>query len=228
MKRGFSIVLILVLGFTLLSCGKDRLTPQYQAVTVNELLKNKPVNFSYRIDDTSIDEYGKGPGKFPVFGKLFKAMAQVIANATIGPDGVELDPPPIVVDMTSMLKIDFNSIEVINIDQLNVSIRESKSQDNLKFLDKIEIYAKVNSPVDGLVVNEEGFVRLLYYDRKVDSLGCEEKCLVLNVDKINWKKLLQENPIILIKPHIVLNSVPLSTMRLAGSIAFRIKFNVGF
>jgi hypothetical protein len=74
----------------------------------------------------------------------------------------------------------------------------------------------------------DGYVRLLFFDRKIHSLGCEEKCLEFEQEKLNWKKIIAENKIISIKPKIVINSVPLSTMKLAGSVDFSVKFDIGF
>ena len=69
------------MGFS--SCGREKLTPIYHEVTINQLQNDKPINFSYKIDDTQIDEYAKNAGKFPLFGKLFKAIAVVLANTSI-------------------------------------------------------------------------------------------------------------------------------------------------
>ena len=71
----------------LFSCGRERLTPLYRPITINELKNDKPVNFSYQIDETQIDEYAKNAAKFPLFGKLFQAIARVVANTTISSQG---------------------------------------------------------------------------------------------------------------------------------------------
>ena len=229
MKLAHSPLYLMVILFALYSCSKESLKPQYQPITVNQLLKDQPVRFSYHLDDTPIEEYGKGAGKFPIFGKLFKAMVQSIANTKIVQNGgFEMNPDPIVVDLSDLLKIDFKTIDKISLDQLKVNIRDSKSKDNLKFVDKVEIFALLKEQMPGLGVNEDGYTRLLYFDRTQDKLGCEDKCLSLNVEKLDWKKLLQENPNILIKSKIFINSVPLTTMKLAGSVEFSVKFNVGF
>jgi predicted small lipoprotein YifL len=229
MKNKIKYTMFFVVLVSLVACGQtDKLVPLYNPVTVSQLTNNKPTKFTYQVDDTQIDEYGKIPGKFPVFGRFFKAIAKAMANATIGKDGVEMDLPTTVVDMSSLLKVDFETIDVISLDQLDIMVRDSKSKDTLKFLDKIEIYGKLKHPIDGLPVDENGFTRLLYYDRVDKSLGCNDKCLILKTEEVNWKKFLIDNPVLEIKPIIFVNSVPESTMKLAGSIQFSIKFNVGF
>lgn len=229
MKNSMKPLIILLLTLILFSCGKeDRLIPQYQARTLNQLTNSKPFTFSYDIDDTKIDEYGEKPGKFPIFGIFFKKIAKVLANASIDRDGVQLNLPGTTIDMSSLLKVDFKTVEFITLDYLDVIVRDSKSKDNLKFLDKIEILAKLNVPIDGLPVDENGFTRMLYYDRTEKGLGCDGKCLILKSEKVDWKKFLKDNPSLEIKPLITVNSVPDSTMKLAGSIKFSIKFNVGF
>jgi hypothetical protein len=215
--------------FSLASCGRsDRLVPLYKPVTVNQLTNNKPVKFSFQIDDTRIDEYGAGAGKFPVFGRLFKAIAKAMANATIGKDGIDINLPSVTIDLSTLLKADFSTIDYITLDQLDVNIRDPRSKDNLKFLDSIEIWAKLHRPIDGLPVDQDGYTRMLYFNRGEHTLSCGDKCLILRSEKVNWKKFLLDNPSLELKPIITINSVPDSTMKLAGSIEYSIKFNVGF
>jgi hypothetical protein len=227
-NSGYILLLVLVL-LASVSCGKEKLTPLYMPKTVNQLKNNQPLFFSYKIDDTQIDEYAKNAGKFPIFGKLFKAIAVVLANTTINNDGGhELDLNPIDVDLTSLNDIDLKYIDWIKLNYIKVEIRNSKSKDHLRFIDKIEIYAKLANPPSGAPMEADGYVRLLFFDRKIHSLGCEEKCLEFEQEKLNWKKIIAENKIISIKPKIVINSVPLSTMKLAGSVDFSVKFDIGF
>lgn len=229
MKKGTVLLLIIFAMSLLFSCGKEKLTPLYMPKTVNQLKNNQPLYFSYKIDDTQIDEYAKNAGKFPIFGKLFKAIAVVLANSTINNDGGhELDLEAIDVDFSSLKDLDLKYIDWIKLNFIKVEIRNSKSKDHLKFIDKIEIYARLANPPVGVPTEAGGYVRLLFFDRKIHSLGCEEKCLEFEQEKIDWKKIIAENKIISIKPKIVINSVPLSTMKLAGSIDFSVKFDVGF
>jgi len=224
-------LLTLIFIFSLTSClaPQEKLTLTHQVKTVNEMRKDAPILFSYQIDDTQIDEYAKNAGKFPIFGKLFKAVAVVLANSTINnSEGHELELDPLEVDFSSSSKVDFEFIEWIKLNSLLIQIRDSKVKDNLKFVDKIEIWAKLDEPTLGVPVDEMGYTRLLYFDRKIQSLGCSDKCLYLEQESIDWKKLLEENKKLMIKPKIVINSVPLSTMKLAGSVDFSVKFNLKF
>lgn len=226
MKK-FGIVLLLLIF--IFSCGKEKLTPLYDAKTINELKNNQPMYFSYQIDDTQIDEYAKNAGKFPIFGKLFQAIAVVLANSTINNEGGhELELGAIDVDLSLLADLDFNYLTWIKLNSLLIEIRNSKSKDSLKFIDKIEIYAKLNNS-SSLPVDEKGFTRLLYFDRKVQVLECEDKCLHLEQDVgVNWKEIMANNKVISIHPKIVINSVPLRSMKLAGSVDFSVKFDVGF
>lgn len=222
---------LLALAFLVLlsACGKETLTPAHQPKTINQLRNDQPLYFSYQIDDTQIDEYAKNAGKFPIFGKLFKAIAVVLANSTINNEGGhELDLDALDVDLSSMSDIDMNYIRWIKLDNLRIEIRDSKSKDNLRFIDKIEILAKLKTPPVGVQPDEKGYYRLLYFDVKQQSLGCDDKCLKLMQEKVDWKKIIAENQIITIKPKIVVNSVPRSSMKLAGSVEFSVKFDVGF
>jgi hypothetical protein len=213
----------------LISCGKETLTPQYSPKTINQLKNEQPMFFSYKIDDTQIDEYAKNTGKFPIFGKLFQAIAVVLANSTINNEGGhELELGSIDVDLNTLESLDFNYLSWIKLNNLKVEIRNSKSKDHLRFIDKIEIYAKLKNVPVGIPVDEKGYARLLYFDRKVQSLGCDDKCLTFEQESINWKELIAENKLISIHPKIVINSVPLNTMKLAGSVDFSVKFNLGF
>lgn len=229
MKKLMFLALSLIVVLGMVSCGKEKLTPLYLPKTVNQLKNNQPLYFSYKIDDTQIDEYAKNAGKFPIFGKLFKAIAVVLANTTINNEGGhELDLDAIDVDLSSLNEIDMKYIDWIKLNFIKVEIRNSKSKDHLRFIDKIEIYAKLANPPVGVPMEADGYVRLLFFDRKIHSLGCEEKCLEFEQENISWKKIIAENKIISIKPKIVINSVPLSTMKLAGSVDFSVKFDVGF
>ena len=213
----------------LFSCGKETLTPIYQPMTVNQLRSDEPIRFSYQIDDTQIDEYAKNAGKFPLFGKLFQAIAIVLANSTISSSGGHnLDLPPVDVDLSTLSSIDFTLVQGINLDNLMVNIRNAKSKDTLAFIDKIELLVKLDSPVPDLPVDAQGFSRLVYYDNTTDAPGCDGRCIKLHVADVDWKRILQTNKLVHIQPKLVINSVPVSSMKLAGAIDFSIKFNLGF
>ena len=198
-------------------------------MTINELRNDKPINFSYQIDETQIDEYAKNAGKFPLFGILFKAIAVVLANSTISNSkGHELDLDSVDIDLSSLSEIDFNLIQNIHFNSLLVSVRNAKKRDSLKFIYKLELFAKLDVPVEGMEVSKNGYTKIVYYDSSTDSLGCDGQCINFNIADIDWKKLLQTNKIVHLQPKLVINSVPESTMKLAGSIDFSVKFNVGF
>ena len=224
----FLILASSVLFFT--SCGKEKLTPLVKAITVNELRNDQPINFSFKVDPTAIDEYARGAGKFPVFGKLFQAIAFILANSKISSDGgYELPIKPIEVDLASVgSEIDFDYIEWIRLDSLLAQIETAKRKDSLEFIDKIEVYAVLDKNIPGVPVDESGMVRLVYFDKKLHNLECDGKCLNLRIEKINWKELIKNNTKIILQPKFVINSVPKSTMALAGSVSFSIKFKLGF
>jgi hypothetical protein len=229
MKSGINLFILLLIILLSTACGKEKLTPNFEPKTINQLKNDKPIYFSYKIDDTQIDEYAKNSGKFPIFGKLFQAIAVVLANSTISNEGGhELELGAIDVDLSTLSNIDINYVKWVKLDNLLIEIRNSKSKDNLRFIDKLEIYAKLKTPPPGIPVDEKGFSRLLFFDRKIQSLSCEDKCLTLEQEKLDWKALISENKIIAIHPKIIINSVPLSTMKLAGSVDFSIKFDLGF
>ena len=228
MKNRIKWAFVLLTALSLYSCGKDRLVPRYKPMTVNQLTNNKPMKFTYQIDDIQIDKFSTSAEKFPIFGKLFQAIARSMANAKLGKNGMEIDLPHVTVDLSQLLKADLSTVELINLQQLDVSVRNPQSKDSLIFLDKIEIWVKLHKPIDGLPMDEEGFTRMLYYDRADKTLSCNEKCLVIKSEHVNWKKFLQDNPSLEIKPLIKINAVPDTAMKLAGSIEYSIKFNVGF
>jgi hypothetical protein len=221
--------LILAVGLVAFSsCGREKLTPLYQAVTVNQLNNDQAVNFSYELEDTQIDEYAKDTKKFPLFGRLFQGIAVVLANASISSKGHELELPPVDVDLSSLTQVDFDMIQYINLDSLMVSVRNAKSRDSLEFVEKLEILIKLDSPVEGLPTDENGYAKILYFDSSKNSLRCDGRCIKFNIADVDWKKLLQKNKFVHIQPKLVINSVPKSTMKLAGSINFSVKFNLGF
>ena len=221
---------MLILGSIFLaSCGKKKLTPLVQIATVNELRNDQPIKFTYKIDSTEIEEYAQNTGKFPIFGKLFQAIAFVLANTTISSKGgVDLELDPVDVDLTSLGQINYDYIDWIKLDSLIALIDKAKKNDSLEFIDKIEIYAILDSKSKGITVNENGMARLVYFDKKLHTLECNGKCLNLKIERVNWKELLRTNPKMRLQPKITINSVPKSTMALAGSVSFSIKFNLGF
>lgn len=229
--RKYTVLTMVVMAMSLSSCGRQKLTPIYRPVTVNQLRNDRPVNFSYQIDDTQIDEYAKNSGKFPVFGKLFQAIAIVLANTKITTEGGkhELDLSAVDVDLSQALKsLDFSIVDYIKLDGLTLSVRDAKSLDSLDFIQKIEVYGRLDSPIEGLPVDSRGFSRLVYFDRAKDQVGCDGRCIKLNIESVNWKELLKANKLVHLQPKLTINSVPLSTMKLAGSIDFSVKFNLGF
>lgn len=225
--RRFAILALVVMALS--SCGRERLTPIYQAVTINQLKNDKPISFSYQIDDTQIDEYAKNAGKFPLFGKLFQAIAVVLANTSISNSGGhDLQLAEVDVDLSTLSAIDFDLIQYVSLDSLIVSVRNAKSRDSLTFIDKLEIHVKLDSPVEGVPVDANGYSKIVFYDRSKNSLECDGRCIKLNIAPVDWKKILQTNKLVHLQPKLVINSVPLSTMKLAGSIDFSVKFNLGF
>lgn len=230
MKKTVSVILIIlgILGLT--SCGKEKLTPMVAPKTVNELRNDQPINFSYKVDATQIDEFARNTGKFPVFGKLFQSIAFVFANTTISTKGgMELDVDPIEVDLhTSMSEVDFTFIEWLRLDSLILHIDNAKKKDSLSFIEKIEVYAILDSSQSHLPFSESTMIKLVSFDKKLNDLECDGRCLNLNIEKVNWKQLIKNNPKIKLQPKIIINSVPKSTTALAGSVSFSIKFNLGF
>lgn len=226
--RKYAILGLVVMGFS--SCKMEKLTPVYQPVTVNQLQNDQPIRFSYQVVDTQIDEYAKNAGKFPLFGKLFQAIAVVLANTSISSSGgQELKLEAVDVDLSTLSsKINFDLIQFIDFNSLIVSVRDVKSRDSLAFVDKLEVLMKLDSPVEGLPTDANGYSRIVYYDRSKDSLECSNHCIRLNIARVDWKKLLERNKLVRLQPKLVINSVPTSTMKLAGSIDFSIKFNLGF
>jgi hypothetical protein len=229
MKNYRLLSTLIVVVVILSSCGRESLTPLYKPMTVNQLKNDKPIYFSYQIDETQIDEYAKNTGKFPIFGKLFQAIAVVLANTSINNSGGhDLNLPPVDVDLSTLSSIDFDLIQYINLDNLLVNIQNAKSRDSLGFIDKLEIYGKLDSPVPGIPVGPDGYIRLVYFSKATDSYGCDGRCIKLNIAPIDWKELLKTNKLVHLQPKLTINSVPLSTMKLAGSVDFSVKFNLGF
>lgn len=230
MKKTVYLPLILCALLALASCGKEKLTPLVTPMTVNQLRNDQPINFSYKVDATQIDEYARNTGRFPVFGKLFQTIAFVLANTTISTKGgMDLDLDPIDVDLSSINKeIDFTFIEWLRLDSLLLHIDNAKKKDSLGFIEKIEIYAILDKAQSEFPVNENGMVKLVSFDKQLNDLECEGRCLNLKIEKLNWKELIKNNPKLKLQPKIIINSVPKSTMALAGSVSFSIKFNLGF
>jgi hypothetical protein len=229
MKKFYLLVLILASHVFLVSCGREKLTPLVNPVTVNELRNDQAINFSYKIDQTQIDEYARGTKKFPIFGRLFQAIAFVLANSTINSKGgMDLEMDPMELDLNSLGEIDFDMIDWISFDSLLLQVDNAKKKDSLEFIERIEILAKLDTPIEGLAVDKNGFSRLVFYDKKIHKLDCSGSCLSLRIERTNWRELIKSNPRLALQPKIIINSVPKSSMALAGSVSFSIKFNLGF
>lgn len=229
MKKLGLILLISAVLLVASSCGKEKLTPLVSPRTVNQLTNDEPIHFTYDVEPTKIDEFAKNTSKFPIFGKLFQAIAFVLANSSISSKGgVELELDPIELDLNSVGKINFMFIDWIRLNSLTAKIDASKKKDSLQFIEKIEIFALLDNNLPGVNLDEGGMTRLVYYDKKIHSLGCNGQCLNLRIEKIDWKELIRTNPKVKLQPKILINSVPKSTMALAGSVSFSIKFNPGF
>ncbi|MBY0413243.1 MAG: hypothetical protein K2Q18_03715 [Bdellovibrionales bacterium] len=227
-KMGF-IILIFTSFLLLFSCGKEKLTPLVSAKTVNQLRNDEPIHFTYSISPTQIDEFARGAGKFPIFGKLFQGIAFVLANSTISSKGgMELNLDPVDIDLSDLENIDFNYIDWVRLDYMVASLDNAKKRDSLEFIDKIEVYAILEHNLANNPPNDEGMTRLVFYDTKMHTLGCDGKCLDLRVEKLDWKELLRMNPKVKLLPKITIKEVPQSSMALAGSVSFSIKFNLGF
>jgi hypothetical protein len=229
MKKPFITTFIFLGLITLISCGKESLIPMVEPKTVNALRNDEAIHFSYSIDPTQIDEYAKGIKKFPIFGKIFQGMAVVLANSTIiSKGGMPLEMQPMDLDLNSLGDVDFKFIDWISLDSLQVSIDNVKRKDSLKFIEKIEVYAQLENNLPGVALDSQGMTRLVYYDASKNGIDCDGGCINLKIEKLDWKELIKNNPRIKLLPKIVINSVPKSSMALAGSVSFSIKFEPGF
>jgi hypothetical protein len=141
---------------------------------------------------------------------------------------MELELAPIEVDLNTFGNIDFRYIDWIRLNSLTAKIDKAGRKDSLEFIEKIEIYAVLEHDLPGINPDMNGMTRLVYYDKKIHPLECGGTCLNLKIEKIDWKELIKNNPKIKLQPKIFINSVPKSSMALAGSVSFSIKFNLGF
>ncbi len=230
MKTTVALTFIFLTVLTFSSCGREVLTPSVRPKTIKELSSNAPIHFSYKVGSTQIDEFARNTGRFPIFGRLFQTVAYVLANATIpNKGGMELDFDPIEIELyTSIEDAEFDYIESIQLDSLLLEIDNAKRKDSLKFIEKVELYAVIDKDEFNRPLRESVLIKLVSFDKKNDELGCAGKCLNLNIEKINWKDLVKNNPKIKLQPKIFINSVPKTDMELAGSVSFSIKFNLGF
>lgn len=231
MKKSFLTILLLSCVLIISSCGKEVLTPIVSPMTINEIIDNQPIRFSYKLDQTEIEEFAKDLKIFPIVGRIFQTMIYVLVNSTIQTKkGHELKMEPFELDLNLdiLQDIDMDKVEYIKFDSIEALVDRAKKNDSLEFIDKIELYAIVDNDFQGIQRGSDGLVKLVSYNRKIHPLGCDNKCLSLRIEDINWKDLIQTNSRIRIVPVLLINSVPKSTMKLAGSVSFSIKLNLGF
>lgn len=214
---------------TLLSCQKEELTPLVDPVTINELIDNRPIQFSFNATQTEIEEFGGDFSKFPLVGKLFQGLALVLIDtALLTTKGYEVKIDPIEIDLTAIEGTDLTSLEWAKVDTIKIFIDQAKKKDNLKFLKKLAIYANIPNDFEGVKRNEQGLVKLVSFDSKTNALECDGQCLFMKIEDINWKDLIQNNTRLDIRPTILINSVPKSTMKLAVDVDFSVKVELGF
>lgn len=218
----------------LTSCGKETLIPFVSPMTLNQLTDNRPLEFSYKTDETKLDEFGEDLAKFPLFGKIFQSMAHILANTAVKTKkGLTIDLESIDIELASYKDVDLKYIDWMKFDLLKVELvpgpMAGKKLENLDFIEKIEISAQLDEGVEGAhTINKEGNVLLVSYDKKKDQLGCEKKCVELKIQNINWKSILTKNKHIRLVPKVLINSVPKSTMKLSAEVKFSLKLNLGF
>lgn len=214
---------------TLLSCQKEELTPLVDPVTINELIDNRPIQFSFNATQTDIEEFAGDFSKFPILGKLFQGIALVLVDtALMTTKGYSIQMDPIEIDLTMIEGTDLTSLEWAKIDAIRVYIDQAKKKDNLKFLKQFTIYANIPNDFDGIKRNDKGLVKLVSFDAGRNALECDGQCLYMKIEDINWKSLAQNNPRLDIRPSILINSVPKSTMKLAVDVDFSVKVELGF
>jgi hypothetical protein len=211
------------------SCEKEKLTPIYNPMTVNELRKDRPLYFSYPIDETQIDQYAKGIGHIPLIGRIFQAFAIILADVKISTQGGQnIDVDPFEVDLSALSDVDPELIKWVKLKKVNIEVKNGSRYGSLTFLKKIEIYAKFSNIPEGLVAEDDGYVKILYFENGIHLFGCDGSCLTLEQVNIDWKKVLFENSKILIRPKVKIYGVPIKTLKLSGSIDFSTKVDVGF
>lgn len=229
MKTTQKYFAILMMLLTLLSCQKEELTPLVDPVTINELIDNKPIQFSFNATQTDIEEFGGDFSKFPLIGKLFQGLALVLVDtALMTTKGYEIKIDPIEIDLSAIEGTDLSSLEWVKVDAIKIFIDQAKKKDSLKFLKQLAIYADVPNDFEGIQRNEQGLVKLVSFESKKNALECDGQCLFMTVEDINWKSLVQNNTRLDIRPVILINSVPKSTMKLAVDVDFSVKVELGF
>lgn len=227
---GYSLLLVL------LSCGtKESIEPAYAPVSIDSQLEARPVEVSMDLDSFEVPEFGVDFAKVSQLGPLFQELAGHLANIAISEEhGEVVDIDPIIYYANELDQIeDWSYFSRLGFKKIKMIIQDSEDLElaSLDFVEEVEVYVDFKEPEPGQTKLKEGQgILVASYSREKlkGKLGCNGRCLTLNVEEIEWKPILQKNRVFTIYPVIKVNKVPKVKMSVGGEVSVFVALKLGF
>ncbi len=217
------------------SCGvKESIEPAFEPVSIDTQLETRPIEVSLSLDDLEIEEFGAEFTSVDQLGSLFQDLASHLADIAIAEEnGQMVDIEPIIYYANELDQIEnwsyFRDMGIKKI-RLNIQKAEDDNLANLDFIEEIKIYADFKEPAAGVVKREEGSGILVASYSAAESLGelgCQGKCITLNIEKIAWMEILKKERVFTIYPELKVNKVPKTKMSVGGELGIFVGLKLG-
>lgn len=177
----------------------------------------------------------------PIFGNIASSLADLTLHED---DGKEVPVDPVVFEFAALEGANLNAIRELSVKAIKLNAMANNEEISLHFFRKIEVYLEAKQELLGHenVTQEESeaFVDenaptkqvkgelVLSYDRDIHTLRCLTRCMDLQVDQADWKRILRDGRRFVLRTRVVVDSIPSSDMKIGGKVVVRGKIDPGF
>lgn len=232
---------LMILSVLLNSCGvKEENRPFAPVTTIDEQLEDKVFHIDLPMTDYQVTEYAKKLDlPFPLLGGFFKKSAQIISNIIIGihSDTGLKEIDNIEFQINELDDIDFEFINSVYLEFIDLRVREVEGMGNLEFINSIEVYLqeRPGEELKELLDSKSkkfygpGKLQILTYQKEGDKQfinhGRNFNWIRLRSNIENWKSILQKKRNYSVFVRVKVDKVPTKKVSFEGLIGFNVKLN---
>jgi len=228
---GCSLLLLI-----LFSCGtKESIEPAYKPISIDSQLEARPVEVNMDLDTIDIPKFGADFAKVSQLGPIFQELAGHLANIAISEEhGESVDIEPIIYYANELDQIeDWSYFSRLGFKKIRMNIQDSDNLElaSVDFIDEVEVYVDFKEPGPEQTKRKEGqgiLVASYSREKSKGKLGSNGRYLALDVEKIEWKPILQKHRIFTIYPVLKVNKVPKVKMSVGGEVSVFVALKLGF
>ncbi len=229
-----NFMLLATLLIALMACGaKESIQPTWEATPIDDQLSQKPLQVSIPIESMEVEEFGADFGEVEELGPLFRELAGVFANVALGEEGGQqyaIDPVIYFAPELDQIE-DWSIVQNVALKHINLTIADAVDYElaGFDFIKDLKIYIDFTLPAEGQMDRQGEGILVASYNREedVENLGCLGRCLSLNIEDINWREILKSQRTFVIYTELVVESVPLTEMKIGGDLGVSVGLKIG-